>query len=176
MANARRRMKNLILDVDGVFTDGRFYYTEQGKVMKAFGADDSDALSLIRKHFTIHVVSGDKRGFAITKKRIEEDMGLQLTQVSTFNRLSWIAEHYTPEETIYMGDGVFDSLVFAGVAYGIAPANAFYKTRETADFVTEANGGHGAVAEACFHIMEAFVRPVELTRNTFQEGVGVWKP
>lgn len=175
MADTSLKLKTLVLDVDGVFTDGRFYYTEQGKVMKAFGADDSDALALIQKHFTVQAVSGDKRGFAITHKRIAEDMGLPLAQVSTFDRLSWITEQFAPEETIYMGDGVFDSLVFAGVAYGIAPANAFYKTREAADFVTDTMGGHGAVAEACFHIMETFVQPLELKHNSFKEGVGVWK-
>ncbi|MEX1112063.1 MAG: HAD hydrolase family protein [Candidatus Andersenbacteria bacterium] len=175
MAQLKGTIKNFILDADGVFNDGRFYYTSEGKVMKSYGADDSDALSLVRKHFTVQVVSGDKRGFSITHKRIAEDMNLPLDQVSTFDRLAWITERFNPEETIYMGDGIFDSLVFAGVAYGIAPANAFYKTREAADFVTQTRGGDGAVAEACFHIMETFRRPLDVTSETFTEGVGVWK-
>jgi 3-deoxy-D-manno-octulosonate 8-phosphate phosphatase (KDO 8-P phosphatase) len=63
-----------ILDVDGVMTDGKFHYSENGKVMKVFGADDSDAFSLLASSLDIHFVSGDRRGFAISKARIADDM------------------------------------------------------------------------------------------------------
>src|SRR5687768_12316343 len=99
--------KNFIIDVDGVFTDGKFYYTDEGKVMKKFGPEDNDALSLLRDRLVVHAVSGDKRGFAITKKRIADDMKLPLDLVSTYDRIAWIRERYDPSETIYMGDGIF---------------------------------------------------------------------
>src|SRR3990167_8458338 len=152
----KKTIKNFILDVDGVFTDGKFYYTIDGKVMKKFGPEDNDALSLLKDKLHLHAISGDKNGFAITKKRIADDMHLPLDMVSTFERMDWIRERFDPEETIYMGDGIFDPLVFKHVAYSIAPANAFYKTKELADFVTKARGGEGAVAEACIHILEKF--------------------
>lgn len=167
-------IKNLILDVDGVFTDGKYYYTTEGKVMKKFGPEDNDALDLLKGKVYIHAVSGDKRGFPITKKRIAEDMGLPLDLVSTFERAAWIKERFNPKETIYMGDGIFDPLVFREVAYGIAPANAFYKTRGAADFVTNARGSEGAVAEACLHILERFFEPFDLFTHDFKKGVGVW--
>ena len=95
--------------------------------------------------------------------------------VSTFERIEWIRERFDPEETIYMGDGIFDPLVFKYVAYGIAPANAFYKTKELADFVTNARGGEGAVAEACLHILEKFFEPFDLFLHDFKKGSGAWK-
>ena len=49
--------KVLILDVDGVMTDGKFYYSDKGKVMKVFGADDNDALSLLKEYIKIIFVS-----------------------------------------------------------------------------------------------------------------------
>lgn len=55
-----------VFDVDGVMTDGKFYYTEKGKVMKKFGPDDNDALSLLDPFMEIRFISGDKRGFSIT--------------------------------------------------------------------------------------------------------------
>jgi 3-deoxy-D-manno-octulosonate 8-phosphate phosphatase (KDO 8-P phosphatase) len=55
-----------------------------------------------------------------------------------------------------MGDGIFDSKIFGWVAYGIAPADAFYPAKNKASFVTRARGGEGAVAEACIHIAEKF--------------------
>lgn len=163
-----------ILDVDGVLTDGKFVYTAAGKVSKTFGPDDNDALRLLKGKLRLQVVSGDKRGFEITRKRVEEDMGLPLALVSTFERVKWICDHFNPAEVIYMGDGIFDSLVFAHVGYSIAPANAFYKTKELADFVTRARGGEGAVAEACFHILERFFEPVDLSKLSFENGSGLW--
>lgn len=168
--------KNFILDVDGVFTDGKYYYTVEGKIMKKFGPDDNDALTFLKDRLHIHAVSGDKRGFPIVKKRIAEDMKLPLDMVSTFKRIEWIRERFNPEETIYMGDGIFDPLVFKHVAYSIAPANAFYKTREAADFVTTSRGGEGAVAEACIHILETFFDTAfDVHSLIVENGSGAWK-
>jgi 3-deoxy-D-manno-octulosonate 8-phosphate phosphatase (KDO 8-P phosphatase) len=172
----KKTIKNFILDVDGVFTDGKFYYTVDGKVMKKFGPEDNDALSLLKDRLHLHAISGDKNGFAITKRRIADDMHLPLDQVSTFERIEWIRERFDPEETIYMGDGIFDPLVFKHVAYSIAPANAFYKTKEQADFVTSARGGEGAVAEACLHILEKFFdESFDVHSLDLKDGSGAWK-
>lgn len=172
----KRMMKNFILDVDGVFTDGKFYYTVDGKVMKKFGPEDNDTLSLLKDKLYLHAISGDKNGFAITKRRIVDDMHLPLDMVSTFERMAWIKERFDPKETIYMGDGIFDPLVFRHVAYSIAPANAFYKTREEADFVTNARGGEGAVAEACLHILEKFFdESFDVHSLDINNCSGVWK-
>ena len=62
-----KKPKIFIIDVDGVMTDGKFYYTKQGKVMKCFGADDNDALKLLSNYIKIRFVTGDKRGYLITK-------------------------------------------------------------------------------------------------------------
>lgn len=166
-------VKNLILDVDGVMTDGRFYYTAEGKVMKAFGSDDADALSILRPRMNIVFVTGDKRGFPITKKRIE-DMKFPVELVSTFERVNWLKERYDLAETVYMGDGIYESLVFNEVAYAIAPANAFPLAKQKADFVTKNAGGYGAVAEAVCHILERFFEPLDLEKLDFSGGSGGW--
>ena len=49
----KTKFKTLILDVDGVMTDGKFYYTEDGKIMKVFGADDNDALSMLKNFMDV---------------------------------------------------------------------------------------------------------------------------
>ncbi len=167
------KIKNFIIDVDGVLTDGKFYYTSRGKIAKIFGPNDGDALNIIKDVVNVHMVSGDKRGFPITKKRVADDMKFPLDMVSTFERIDWIKEKFNSEESIYMGDGIFDATVFDKVAYGIAPANAFYITKQKADFVTLSKGGDGAVAEACFHIMEKFFVPIDLL-NLKLKKVGVW--
>lgn len=155
------KIKNLILDVDGVLTDGQFHYTAEGKVAKIFGPNDADAILLAKPFLKIIAVTGDRKGFPITQKRVEIDMRLPLFQVSTFERVEWIKEKFGLRETIYMGDGIFDAMVLDKVAYGIAPANAFAETKKYADFVTKTKGGEGAVAEAIWHIMKKFFKPLD---------------
>lgn len=148
-----------ILDVDGVMTTGHFLYTVDGKVMKIFGPDDNDGLSLLKQHIEIRFVTGDKKGLPISKKRIVDDMRFPLDVVSTIRRIDWIKEQYSLEKVIYMGDGIFDHYVMREVGYAIAPANADKLAKQHAHYVTERSGGDRAVAEACLHIMEKFFTP-----------------
>lgn len=176
MASRSRKItpKVLVLDVDGVLTDGKFHYSADGKVMKVFGPDDADAISLILKYIEVRLVSGDKRGFDISKKRAD-DMKLQIDLVSTFERVDWIEERYNLSETIYMGDGIYDALVFQKVGYGIAPDNAFKETKKLANFVTKRQGASGAVAEAVIHILKKFFKPFDILNLGQVERSGAWK-
>lgn len=153
--------KHFILDVDGVLTDGTFYYTEEGKVMKKFGADDNDALSLLRPYMDIIFVTGDKRGFPISQKRIVDDMHFSLELVSTIRRIEWIKERYNSNEVIYMGDGIFDHYVMREVGYSIATGNADANAKKYASYICDRSGGDRAVAEAALHILEKFFRPYD---------------
>jgi 3-deoxy-D-manno-octulosonate 8-phosphate phosphatase (KDO 8-P phosphatase) len=148
-----------ILDVDGVMTTGHFLYTADGKVMKIFGPDDHDGLSLLKEHIEIRFITGDKKGFPISKKRIVDDMNFPLDIVSTIRRVDWILERYDLDNVIYIGDGIFDHYVMRQVGYAIAPANADKLCKQHAQFVTERSGGDRAVAEACLHIMDKFFIP-----------------
>lgn len=146
-----------ILDVDGVLTDGGFYYSADGKIMKKFGADDNDALKLLEPFVEIRFISGDKRGFTISKKRVE-DMGFPIELVSTQKRIDWIKEHYNPKDVIYMGDGIFDNVVMKEVGYAIATSDSDNSAKESANYITQRIGGHRAVAEACLHILDKFFK------------------
>ena len=151
--------KVFILDTDGVITTGQFFYTTEGKAMKVFGPDDNDALSLLKPYLETRFVTGDKKGYPISKKRISDDMKFQLDLVSTIHRVDWIKERYNLAEVIYMGDGIFDHYVFRKVGYAIAPANANSLAKQYAHYVTQKPGGDRAVAEACLHILEKFLEP-----------------
>jgi 3-deoxy-D-manno-octulosonate 8-phosphate phosphatase (KDO 8-P phosphatase) len=151
--------KVFILDVDGVMTTGHFLYSSEGKAMKIFGPDDNDALSMLQNQLDIRFVTGDKKGFPISKKRIIDDMNFPLEIVSTIRRVDWIKERYSLDEVIYMGDGIFDHYVMMEVGYAISPANGDKLAKQYANFTTERSGGDRAVAEACLHIMEKFFIP-----------------
>jgi 3-deoxy-D-manno-octulosonate 8-phosphate phosphatase (KDO 8-P phosphatase) len=155
------KFKVFILDVDGVMTTGHFLYTEAGKQMKIFGPDDNDGLGLLKPHIDIRFVTGDRKGFPISNKRIKDDMKFELDLVSTIKRIEWINERYNPKEVIYMGDGIFDHYVMKEVGYSIAPENSDVMAKAHADYVTKRSGGDRAVAEACLHIMQKFFTPYE---------------
>jgi 3-deoxy-D-manno-octulosonate 8-phosphate phosphatase (KDO 8-P phosphatase) len=174
MASTQSKIKNFVIDCDGCLTDGKFTYTKQGKISKVYGPDDSDALDILKNRgIKIYFISGDKRGFAVTKKRVE-DMKFTAELVSTFKRLEWMKKRMKLKETVFMGDGIYDSLVFPYMTYSIAPQNAFYLTKEKANYVTKAWGGEGAVAEACVHIMEKFLGGFKLHEIDFSKGSGAW--
>ncbi len=170
--NEKQKMENFVLDVDGVLAATPLFYTAEGKAMKMFGPDDHDALNLIRDRMRIVFITGDKRGFPISKRRIVDEMGFELQLVSTHERAEWISRNMDQKRTIYMGDGIFDIPVFKEVAYSICPADGFYRTREAADFVTRSKGGDRSVAEAVLHILEKFFGETEIKPNT---KYGVWK-
>ncbi len=151
--------KIFICDVDGVLSTGQFVYTSEGKFSKVFGPDDHDALTLLKPYIEIRFVTGDKKGFEISARRIIDDMHYPLDLVSTVKRIDWIRERYRPTEVIYMGDGIFDHYVMREVGYAIAPANADPNAKRHASYVTTRSGGDRAVAEACLHILERFFQP-----------------
>ena len=146
----------LILDLDGVLTDGKFLYSKSGKSYKAFSVDDHDGIKLVQNFLDVHIISADSRGFEISKRRVVKDMNLSLTLVSIEDRLDWIKRNFGLDNTIYMGDGIFDKVIFQEVYYAIAPSSALKEVRRAADFVTTAKGGERSVAEACLHIAKKF--------------------
>ena len=165
-----------LLDVDGVLTTGQFIYTDQGKVAKIFGPDDNDAISLVREFIEVRFITGDRKGFKISSKRIVDDMKLSLDLVSTVNRIDWIVERYDPKKVIYMGDGIFDHYVMKKVGYSITPSNADSLAKKEADFITERRGGDRAVSEACLHVLEKFFEsydPLTLPKSNLKSR-GEW--
>lgn len=147
---------DFVFDVDGVFTTGQFLYTIDGKFAKIFGPHDADGIKASKEHIRISAISADARGFSITKKRIEDDMGIPLTLVSESDRMDYFIKTYDPEKTIYMADGIHDIPLLKLTSYSIAPDNAYPTAKEAADYVTSLRAGEGAVAEACYHVLEKF--------------------
>jgi 3-deoxy-D-manno-octulosonate 8-phosphate phosphatase (KDO 8-P phosphatase) len=147
-------IKNVVTDVDGVLTDGKFLYNNIGKVMKRFGPHDSDGFKILKSlGLNIQAISADKRGFSITKKRLT-DMGVELTLVSEVGRLDWIRSRYKLDETMFIGDGYFDIDALQQCAIGVAPQNAPDLIRESANAVTSSRGSEGVIFELALKFLE----------------------
>ena len=137
----------VISDVDGCLTDGRYIYTADGKVAKVFGPHDNDGVKLLKaNNIDVVFISADKRGFPITKKRVE-DMKCSVFNVSESDRVAWVKNYIIEngyDKSVFFGDGIGDVPVKEVVTKFACPANARKEAKEKADFITESIGGQGA--------------------------------
>ncbi len=156
--NKARKVKLLILDVDGVMTEGRILYTEQGEEIKAFYIGDGLGIRLLqRAGIGVAVISA--RESEAVARRAEE---LGVTQV--YQGASRKIEAYRnllknnqlrDEEVAYVGDDLLDLPVLRRVGFSVAVADGAPEIKKSVDYVTRKKGGQGAVREICELILKA---------------------
>jgi 3-deoxy-D-manno-octulosonate 8-phosphate phosphatase (KDO 8-P phosphatase) len=144
------RVRLVLLDVDGVLTDGRLYYGPEGELMKSFDVKDGHGVVLLRDHVDFGVISG--RPGKATQRRLEElrfkhlIFG-QLDKLAAYATLAHLG--FADDEVAYMGDDVNDLPLLRRVGLSAAPADARPEVRAAVHFVTRGLGGRGAVRELC---------------------------
>lgn len=145
-----------VLDFDGVFTDGKMYYSPEGKVMKTVGSDDFDLIKKLSNYIQVQIITADERGLSITSKRIKEEMGLKLDLVkgNPKQRWNWIKNKYITNKIIFMGDSLNDYYSLKKADLSITVADALPFTKKCADFVSKRKGGDRAVADAIIFVGE----------------------
>jgi 3-deoxy-D-manno-octulosonate 8-phosphate phosphatase (KDO 8-P phosphatase) len=140
----------LLLDVDGVFTDGRLLYSAQGEELKAFHVRDGFAVRLAqRAGLKVGILSGRASG-ALERRARELDLDAVILGRSekgvAFDR--FLAEHGVSQEAVaYAGDDLLDLPVLARAGLAFAPADAAAEVRRRAHRVLATPGGAGAVRE-----------------------------
>lgn len=155
-----KKIKLVATDVDGVWTDSKMYYTEQGLFMKSFSTYDGMAAHLLHKYdFLIAMITSEYEHLDILKTRVKK---LHIQEVYTnehnkIDRLQYLAKKYdlNPENIAYIGDDLNDleSLQYAGlssVPKG-APILQFYEP----DYITTRKGGDGAFRDLVDLIFQA---------------------
>ena len=100
-------------------------------------------------------ISADKRGFKISKKRID-DMKYKIELVQDGSRYEWVRDNFGFEKTIFIGDGISDAPIIRDCLFGIAPANARVEAKQWAKYITPSKSGEGAVCDACIKINKVF--------------------
>lgn len=144
--------KLFLVDVDGVLSNGQFMYSKWGKFLKTFGPDDADALKELASSVKVIFVSADQRGFKISQRRIQRDLGFDIYNRHTVGRVKWAREHFAISEIAYMGDSYLDIDNFSDADVAIAPADASRFLIPIADHVTVSPAANRAVADACFFL------------------------
>ncbi|MEP6484340.1 MAG: 3-deoxy-manno-octulosonate-8-phosphatase KdsC [Rudaea sp.] len=146
------RVKLAVFDVDGVLTDGKLWFSDDGRELKAFCVQDGLGLKrLIANDIEVAIITG--RMSPIVTERTAE-LGIahvyqgQDDKLACFNEII-DALKLTPEQCSYCGDDAPDVPVMRRVGLGIAVANAHPSARDHAHWHTLHRGGDGAVREVC---------------------------
>jgi len=141
------RSLTFVFDLDGVLTDGTFWYGKEGKVLKRFGPHDAEALLVLRKYFEVKIISADVRGEEISVRRIS-DIGLNLEIVSAENRASFIHNlKMKKRKVVFVGDSLSDIPALEMADFAFCPKDAFLSVHEKVDLTLCTEGGRGVVAE-----------------------------
>lgn len=153
-----QRIELVLTDVDGVLTDGRLAFDNQGIETKRFHVRDGLGIRLWQKAgYQAGLVT--TRSSRIVKARAEE-LGITIVRQGAEDKLAAMREivgqlGLTPEQTCYIGDDLVDAPVVRAVGLGVAVADAAAELRALADYVTTLPGGAGAVRETIETILKA---------------------
>ncbi|RCK72031.1 MAG: 3-deoxy-D-manno-octulosonate 8-phosphate phosphatase [Ignavibacteriae bacterium] len=153
-----KKIKMILLDVDGVLTDGKIILSSDGVEYKNFHAHDGyGILKAKRAGIIVGLVSG--RTSEVVSKRADR-LGLDLVYQGNEDKLSVFQEikkkyNISEEETAFVGDDEFDIPLLKSVGFSAAPANAINTVKKVVDYVTKVEGGNGAAREVIDLILKA---------------------
>lgn len=156
--NPLAALRLVAFDMDGVFTDGRFYLSDDGVESKSFCTQDGFGIrQLIKRGIEVAVISGRKSG--AVERRMKE-LGVSHVILGCGDKTAafdMLAEELgiSAEEAAFVGDDIPDLPLLSKVGYSFAVANAVSAVREYCNYTTDARGGNGAVREICELILAA---------------------
>ena len=153
-----RRMELLVLDVDGVLTDGGLWFDASGQLIKRFDVRDGLGIRLLQQAgVTIALLSGGQGGATEVRAR---QLGIEHCLVGIKDKVAALSALQQQlgvrmETTVFVGDDLNDLAVRPVVGLLLAPADACRPVRRGADLVLRRKGGHGAVRELAERILQA---------------------
>ena len=161
LASVERRashIKLLLMDCDGVLTDGRLWLLQDGDEHKSFNTHDGLGLSLLhRAGLKSGIISG-RSSQAVTRRAGE--LGIEFVRqgdpdkMEAFEQVLWQAG-VDENEVAFVGDDLTDIPLMRRAEFAVAVADAVEETRFTAHYVTRAKGGQGAVREVVEIILKS---------------------
>jgi 3-deoxy-D-manno-octulosonate 8-phosphate phosphatase (KDO 8-P phosphatase) len=164
------KIELLLLDVDGILTDGKIRYDENGIETKAFSVTDGHGLKMLsRIGIDVGIVTGRKS--PVVDKRASE-LGITEVHQGALNKLEVVREilirrKLSPEKVCYMGDDIVDLPVLLQVGLSVSVADAEEDVKKRVDWVISKNGGAGAVRTLTDALIKAKGRWDELTDKYF---------
>ncbi|MCM8761547.1 MAG: HAD-IIIA family hydrolase [Candidatus Omnitrophica bacterium] len=153
-----RRVKLLIIDIDGVMTDGHIIYSIYGDELKFFDVQDGFGITLLNRAGIKSVIITAKKS-RIVKLRAR-DMKVAKAYQGHHDKLKPFTRalrkfRVSPEEVCFIGDDLIDIPILKRVGFAVAVPNAVDEVKRCAHHITERAGGHGAVRELCDLILKS---------------------
>lgn len=153
-----KKMKMIIMDVDGVLTDGRIILGNTGEELKNFYVQDGQGIDLaLQKGLVIALISGRKS--KVVERRAKElkikEVYQDITEKIKVYRKILKKYGLKDEEVAYIGDDLGDIPPLRKTGLAISPANGAEEVKKIAHYVTRASGGRGAVREVIDIILKA---------------------
>ena len=151
-ANKLKKIKALVMDVDGVLTDAGMYYSERGDELKKFSTRDAQGIELLLKNGILAAII-TKEKTKLVERRAKK-MGIKHVFQGVQDKLSCLkkfvsANNLTLDEVAYIGDDINDLDVLKSVGLSITVNDATDEVKKASDYVAKARGGCGAVREVC---------------------------
>lgn len=153
-----QNIKLLILDVDGVLTDGQIIFGRDGELMKNFHSQDGLGITAAhRAGLKTAIITGRESQIVHLRSSELKIMDVYQGSISKIEALTALIAKYSLklEEVAYVGDDLLDLPVMIQVGLSCAVANAVTEVKQRAHFVTVRPGGHGAVREVVEFILKA---------------------
>ncbi len=149
----------LLLDVDGVLTDGSLFFDHHFNEVKSFNAQDGLGLQMIRHQANIEVAVISGRKSSIVEHRLQQ-LGLKHVYLGVMKKCQALEDiqkktNIATDAMTYVGDDLIDIPVMKKVGLAIATANATSQTKDHAHWVTQKPGGLGAVREVCDILLDS---------------------
>ncbi len=157
MKDRLKKIKLLLLDVDGVLTDGRIIYSSDGTETKAFDVKDGHGLKMLqRAGIEVGIITG--RESSVVAHRAKE-LGINILYQGVKDKLIPFNEilknhSISGADIAYVGDDIVDLPILLRVGFSATVADALPEVRVRVDYVTERAGGKGAVREICDLILK----------------------
>jgi 3-deoxy-D-manno-octulosonate 8-phosphate phosphatase (KDO 8-P phosphatase) len=151
------KIKLLLLDVDGVLTDGRIFYDNNGVETKAFDVKDGHGLKLVqRAGIMVGLITG--RSSEVVALRARE-LGIEIVHQWAKDKLIPYAKvleslGLTDEQVAYVGDDVVDLPILRRVGFSATVADAVDDVKPLVDYIAKLPGGRGAVREICDFLLK----------------------
>jgi len=153
-----KKIKLVVLDVDGVLTDWKIVFDSAGRELKFFNVMDGFAMAQCRKEgLKVAILSARSAG-AVTKRA--KDLKVDRIYQNAYPKLAKFDEllkefKLKDENVCFVGDDFPDLAVLSRVGFAVAVANAAEEVKSAADYVTKKHGGNGAVREVIELILKA---------------------
>ena len=163
-----KKIKMLVLDVDGVLTDGKIIYNDLGIESKNFNVKDGFAMLILNRAGIKSAIITAKKSRVLVK-RIKEMMINRLYQ-NAFNKLEAYRDilkrfGLADEDICYIGDDLLDLPLLKRVGLAVSVTDGVEEVKTAAHYVTEKKGGEGAVREVIELILKAQEKWEEATRR-----------